>query len=342
MNTIDAALDERIRAFAASVRAHLDDLPAEDAEDITAGLVADLLEKAADNDGVIDLDDPAGYAAELRAAAGLPARGSGRSRVPFGVQWERWRAETSANVRSSRFGAWLLDLFVALRPVWWMLRGAGLYAVLIVVTGSIGNGFWPKTLLGWLILGALTLVSVQWGRDRWVPKGFLLHIRTIASVIAAIALPFTVVWMVTPQSQYVSDEYYAPHGLLLDGVQVGNIFAYDADGNPIEDVQLFTGKGTPLNLYGADEPDYGWLDDSELLTVPLRDFRDQPIWNVYPLQVATLEEETGEPDASTLERAMPPFDRATAVSSDRPTPSSSPGAPEETEPPTDPVQTPAP
>ena len=105
MNTIDASLDERIRAFATAVRAQLDDLPAEDAEDIAVGLVADLLEKAADNDGAIDLDDPAGYAEELRTAAGLPPRSEHGHRIPSARECARapWRwSRRSAAAGSAR------------------------------------------------------------------------------------------------------------------------------------------------------------------------------------------------------------------------------------------------
>ncbi|MGW8482645.1 hypothetical protein ACWGJP_05860 [Microbacterium sp. NPDC055903] len=330
MNTTDASLDERIRAFAAAVRAQLDDLPAEDADDITAGLAADLADAAADDPAAIDLDDPTGYAAELRAAAGLPPRGERPARLPVSTRVKQRLASLNATMRESRFGAWLLDLLLALRPVWWVLRGLSVYGIIQAITGSLAAGFWPSSPLGVLLLGAIVLVSIQWGRDRWLPKNALRHARTVVSVIAVIALPFTTVWMVSQQVQYVSDEYYAPDGLLLDGVQVGNIFAYDADGELIPDVQLYTGKGTPLNLNGASSGDfdYGWLDDSESITVPLRDARGQAIWNVYPLQQATLGDD-GEIDESTLAPAPAPFVRAPGLreasdAEEQPTPSPTP------------------
>ncbi|WP_243228457.1 hypothetical protein [Microbacterium sp. CIAB417] len=334
MNTIDASLDERIRAFATAVRAQLDDLPAEDAEDIAVGLVADLVEKAADNDGAIDLDDPAGYAEELRTAAGLPPRSEHGHRIPLRARVRSRAVATVTAIRGSRFGAWVLDLLIALRPVWWVLRGASLYGLLLWFTGNGHAGFWPTGLPGWMILAALTLISVQWGRGRWLPRNALRHIRTIVSIVAAVALPFMFVWMVSAQTQYVDEGYYPPAGLLLDGVQVGNIFAYDAEGNPLQDVQLFTGKGTPLNLHGADTSDYGWQDDREEVTVPLRDFRDQPIWNVYPLREAHLNDR-GEVDEDSLAPAPAPFGKATAIESGHPTPEPTPStSPEPAETPT--------
>lgn len=333
MNTIDASLDERIRAFAAAVRGHLDDLPGEDAEDITVGLVADLTEKAADNDGAIDLDDPAGYAEELRGAAGLPPRSDKKVRHPLGTRVRSRLGALATDIHSSRFGAWMLDLLIALRPVWWVLRAAAIYGVLLAITGQGYGSYWPRSLPGWGLLAALTLVSVQWGRGRWLPKNALRHMRTIVSIVAAVALPFVFVWMVSTQTEYIDEGYYPPSGLLLDGVQVGNIFVYDAEGKPLQDVQLFTGKGTPLNLHGPDTGDYGWQDDRPEVTVPLHDFRGQPIWNVYPLQEGQLTD-MGELDEDSVGPAPAPFGQATAIESGDPTPTPTPTPPGPTPEPT--------
>ncbi|MFB7249507.1 hypothetical protein [Microbacterium sp. NPDC056234] len=129
-----------------------------------------------------------------------------------------------------------------------------------------------------------------------------------------------------------------PANCSLDGVQVGNIFAYDAEGKPIQDVQLFTGKGTPLNLHDPESGDYGWQDGSDKVTVPLRDFRGQPIWNVYPLPEAELND-MGEVDEDSVTPARAPFGQATAIDSEstKPTPSPAPETPAP-----EPTTTPAP
>lgn len=51
-------------------------------------------------------------------------------RGPIGVTKTPWHERIAAvagrgvgRIRSSTFGAWLLDLLLALRPVWWVLRG---------------------------------------------------------------------------------------------------------------------------------------------------------------------------------------------------------------------------
>ena len=56
-----------IASFAASVRAELADLPAEEVEELTEGLEADLAE-AFREDLARELGDPSAYAAELRTA----------------------------------------------------------------------------------------------------------------------------------------------------------------------------------------------------------------------------------------------------------------------------------
>jgi hypothetical protein len=147
------------------------------------------------------------------------------------------RRAVADGMRRSAFGAWMLDLLVALRPVWWVLRGFGLYAVVNALLGSMSLG------VGWPVLVAITLVSIQWGRDRWLPKNALRHMRTVASVAAVIALPFALGSVLSPQVEYVEGGYYEQPGLVLDGTQVGNIFAYDEDGEPIERVQLSVRRG---------------------------------------------------------------------------------------------------
>ena len=66
---------EDVRAYVPAVRAWLADLPADEVEELTAGMEADLAERAAESGGPLGglLGQPEAYAAELRSAAGLPA-----------------------------------------------------------------------------------------------------------------------------------------------------------------------------------------------------------------------------------------------------------------------------
>jgi len=358
MNDTAVTLDEQIRSFAAAVRAHLDDLPADELDEIVSGLAADLTDQAADNDGVLDVGDPAAYAEELRTAAGLPPRTETRRRAPLGARIRGWRDRTAQGIRRSAIGAWVLDLLLVLRPVWWVLRGYGIYVVVLaVIITKVGNGgaldHWmiPDTALEWGAVAVLAVVSVQWGRGQWLPKNALRHIRTVSSVVALIALVMTLPAAFTPRVEYVGDEYGLQSGLRLDGVQINNIFAFDAEGNPIDQVQLFTGKGTPLNLYGANGGqviytdanvaiEVGPQDDGLQVTIPVDDYRGKPIWNIYPLDETDLDIDTYQPDLSTIKRPEPPFQKAPSIDAANPTPSPTPSPADEAAP--SPTETPAP
>ena len=74
-----------VAAFVAQVRARLGDLTEEEREELLGGLEADLAERLAEGEAA--LGDPAAYAAELRAAAGLEARPRGWAvRRPAGTR----------------------------------------------------------------------------------------------------------------------------------------------------------------------------------------------------------------------------------------------------------------
>ncbi|WP_314648248.1 hypothetical protein [uncultured Microbacterium sp.] len=355
MNDTRVSLDEQIRSFAAAVRTHLDDLPEDELDEIMTGLGADLAEQAADNDGVLDLGDPGAYAEELRSAAGLPPRGAPDHELPVAERFAAWRRRTTDSMRRSVFGAWLLDLAVTLRPVWWVLRGYGFFVVLrFFIAPGANSAHWmvPDSALEWLVILVLALVSVQWGRGLWLPRNPLRHIRTVFSVVAGLALLMAIPSLLSPRVEYVYDEYPNDSGLLLDGVQVGNIFAYDADGQPLEQVQLYTDKGTPLNLYGENgwysatagdaAAPYGLKPDGTMVTIPGEDFRGRPLWNVYPLDEAEADEMTLQPRRSTAERPLPPFLRAPGVGEATPTPTPEAPAPGATPDAPAPVETPVP
>lgn len=351
MNGTDLSIDERIRSFASSVRGHLDDLPSDELDEIIGGLVADLTDQAADNEGTLDLGDPAEYAAELRAAAGLPPRDARAQRASLGVRLRAWRSRTAVRIRLSPVGAWLLDLLIALRPVWWVLRGYGVYVVLLflITFGRPRNDqlIVPDSFIEWGAVAVLVIVSVQWGRGDWLPGKALRHVRTVASILAVIALIPAIPIALSPRTEYVyASESVGIPGLALDGVQINNIFAYDADGNPIDHVQLFTGKGTPLNLYGeaggeilfsedGEQSEFGIHDTGTHASVPSKDYRGRPVWNIYPLDEAPWDPMTAQPDLDAAEQPAPPFPLAPSIDAAGPTPSPTPT-------PSQPVETPAP
>lgn len=302
---------QRAEAFAAEVRSHLGDLPADELDDLLDGLGADLAERLNDGD---ELGDAAGYAEELRQAAGLPPRDpNGPPRVTlsdrFASARERsahWFAETPA-----RRG--LRDFAVSLRPLWWVLRAVIVaWVALNILNHPLVNGL-PVSPLSILFTLGLIVVSVQWGRGRWLPFPWLRVIRTVAN-IAAIVLLLPFLWSnwanaTTPNIDYIYEEANT-QGIVSNGDQVTNIFAYDCEGNPLPAVRLYDQQGNPLSTLGPDslEPPETWNEEGFLTERhgfnPLA--KDAEAWNVFPLSAAHLSEETGE--EGTMGPAIPPRD----------------------------------
>ena len=280
-----------VAAFAASVRAELADLPPDELDELTDGLEADLSERLDEApDAAAGLGDPVAYAQELRAAAGYPPR-SARSHLggtlpdlrslPNELR-RRWDAHLARH-------AWLrtiVDFLVALRPVWWVFRGIAVYVMAISWLGLAYNGgtWWP-------IAVAAVVLSVQLGRGRMLGRTWVRWVLRAVSVIVIIAAPFILQRALDTWSNagYYENAYYemndvgySPQGITNNGVQVDNIFAYDAQGNPIDQVQLFDQAGQPLNL--TWDPAQQWWDgmDGSML-VPSGDVPGRAGWNVYPL-----------------------------------------------------------
>lgn len=152
--TDHALVLDRVTAYAAAVRAHLDDLPPEQLEDLTDGLEADLAEAledplapAAAGDHVLDLTrrfgPAAAYADELRAAAGVSPRSGGRRRrlvaLRDGVVAVHRRATGSARrvvapLLAVPLVRWLVDQAVAMRPLWWVVRGWAVYVIVVGIS----------------------------------------------------------------------------------------------------------------------------------------------------------------------------------------------------------------
>lgn len=343
MNATAPALDNRIAAFAAAVRAELSDLPVDDVDDLVDGLDADLAEQASESDD-FELPDPVAYAAELRSAAGLPEKTTDAATLRPSL-WARIAASVVAlghGIRSSRAGAWIVDLLVALRPVWWIARGWVLYALLAIALGSWDTifGFPGRNTGGWLLLGALVLLSIQWGRGQWMAVRGLRVVRTAASVVAAVALLFAVPATVVSAQHAVGAAYDSwttvedpTPGLAVDGTRVRNIFAYDAAGNPIEGVQLFDQDGRPLNTVGRiDDHSMRWdeyfFGGGGPAPVPITAPGRAPVWNVYPLRELAPNAAFDDSGAPNTEQAVTPafpFAEVPAIHTARqPTPTSTP------------------
>ncbi|MDP9026421.1 MAG: hypothetical protein M3N46_02545, partial [Actinomycetota bacterium] len=244
-----------VTAFAAAVRAALADLPEDEVDELTDGLEADLTERIADG-GVEggDLGDPVRYAEELRVAAGLPNLAPRRARsywvrIPVLVAAE-WRALVGRYPLLSQIAQFL----VSLRPVWWIFRAAAVTWVLLILFG--GYLFAPISGPFVLLFVAMVVLSVQFGRGKWLPFAWMRGLLLAGNILLAISVPFVLAGVVTSinNTAYAAADSNQPtsesSGLQLDGAQVSNVFAYDAQGNPLSQVQLFDQDGKPLNLVG--------------------------------------------------------------------------------------------
>ncbi|MEO5709271.1 MAG: hypothetical protein ABIQ59_05575 [Nocardioidaceae bacterium] len=315
MNEDTVKLDTRpeVTAFVAAVRGRLADLTEEEREELLGGLEADLSERLAE--GVSehggDLGDPAAYAAELRAAAGLEARPRRwkvrRPGKPFPEevtsllddirrQWDRLTARHPWGVEGSRVAA-------ALRPAWWVLRawlavelldlGLGPSEYLTVVP-SLGNQVvGVAVLLVAVAVSALVGTGRLWvdvhAPEQWLGRLVLLALNTFAIVIA---LPlvlggFPGAWdshRLSNGSIYNDGRQSFPPGLRDGNHLVRNVFAYDAQGNLLTGVQLYDQKGRPLAV--NQDPYLGSYRDagSTVRTYPWFN-GDQKLFNVFPLPV---------------------------------------------------------
>lgn len=323
-----------IVAFARGVRAALADLPAEEVDDLTDGLEADLAESLAE-DLRRTLPDPVAYAAELRLAAGLPGPGGRRgTRGDLGDLARTARERLTAVTESNPALASVVELVSELRPVWWFVRAwvaTWLMAAFFGMERSFGfDGAW------WVVLVGLAVVSVQWGRGRW---GFPARreLVQVGNVVAALALlpvlTAAMSWGSVSGGDYESgyqaglDSGYGESGsaLQLDGEPVSNLYAYDAAGQPLTGVQLFDQAGRPIDPFGLAPGDGQPCTDDECssLFVPSLLATGQSVYNVFPLSAVAgaVDENTGQnaPAVGATAAAPPaPFVQVPAVQAAQP------------------------
>lgn len=244
---------EAVRGYVGAVRAHLSDLPVEDADDLTSGLEADLAERAAELPAGADLaaafGAPQAYAAELRSAAGLPPFVAPPSAGQPGLlrRFELWlRAR-----RDETFTRW--PWLRELRPLWWLLRGFVLgFLPAFVYFGGRSAGY----VLG--LLGAV--LSFVWSRkDDPAPSSTRNRIILNANVVAlllllpvlASALYGPVQYVDVPAVQSGPATGGDSSGVWVNGEPASNLYAYDAEGNRIDRVRLFNQYGQAVAI-GSD------------------------------------------------------------------------------------------
>lgn len=326
-----------VGAFARAVRAELADLPALEVEELTEGLEADLTERLAEDGS--DLGDPVAYAAELRASAGLQARAPESAALSLRRSLETKARDAVTSLRAKPATSALLDFLVALRPVWWVLRGWIVFGLLIVLVKQDWP-FFPRGLLEFILWAGVIAVSVQWGRGRWLGTGRTgKGLKYATSVVAAVLLlPLALVSFdsvnraLYNQSygyDYVSADSAISEGLSLDGQNVSNVFAYDCSGQPLHNVQLFSENGTKLsvNPFGDGYSSYSEKEEqAEIYGLPSQFVAGSEGWNVFPLDATLMDPYEDEDTDPGRVQAPLPFETVQPLLSD-----CTPAAPKETE-----------
>lgn len=249
-----------VKAYLSAVRARLDDLPAEECDDLLADVEPSILESAEESDAPVELrlGPPHSFADELRAAAGLPPRadlGGGPRRRGL---IERL-ADAGASFATSPRTAWLRDL----APLWWVFRGlvvGGLFE--IVYDRSVLAGPAPDSDL--LLVVAVTLLAVALS----VAAGLRRPRRSSALILVNVvlvlaALPVTVQALGKAKDAAFNDRVVVapasgqvapPAGLTYEGAPVVNVYAFDRRGRLLRDVRLYSQDRQPLDL-GAEAED---------------------------------------------------------------------------------------
>lgn len=240
-------------AFLDAVRQELADLPADERTELLEDLEQHLLAVQAEGDErslTTRLGTAADYAAELRAAAGLPPRESlVRRRRSLPVRRKLTQLLASPSVREVR------GFLPTLLPAWWVLRG---YLVVLLpclwnISGSrdfpVPAPLGSKALGVAAVLGAVVL-SVTIGRRRLPrPVTVLIAVLDLALAVAALGIlrdaPHRlavrrVVHVATPDPSYRFSPLITQRGPVTD------IYPYAADGTPLTGVLLYDQDGRPL------------------------------------------------------------------------------------------------
>lgn len=240
-----------VQSFVASVRAELADLSPEDLDELTSGLEADLAERLEDSPSDPSvLADPVGYAAELRAAAGLPPRGGPVPRAAsggvFSALGSAWRALWGRYVTLVRTHSWLRDAIHG----WWVLRGL-LIGVFLAQTVFFHSG-----RLG-VLAGFVVALAASWWLARRAPRARGLVIVRLGAALAAgfaalalvasgwMSLPLPEIW---PSNEPSSGTYVPEPGMYLDGAHLSNLFVYGPDGRRIDGARIYSQDGSQLSL----------------------------------------------------------------------------------------------
>ena len=287
MSTLTTAPE--VTRYLEEVRRHLADLPAEERDGLMEDLEDHLANVAAEHGLPLErrLGEPAAFAAELRASAGLdgPTPTSGR-------RWGPVRAVAGSLATSptwQRVRAFLPEL----RPGWWVLRGYLAVAVLAVIgdgrdalrtfpfPGLGGNAFLGLLAVAVAVPASVSLgrPAIEAGRRRWLDRavtalvglGCFVGLGAVQSGAAAVSYPVEQHYVRGAGGNYLHD---------AEGRPITNIYAYDSAGKLLDGVLLYDQAGRPV-----DDVSPVTENGHRLETRYRLDANGAPIRNAYPLDV---------------------------------------------------------
>jgi hypothetical protein len=247
------ALTPEGEAFLARVRDELADLPPDERDELLEDIESHLAEVA--GEGGVGLAARLGsaeeFAQELRNSAGLPPRAA----TAFS-RLDRCRSWIDGSMR------WIGSLREQFRAVhiWWVVRGSLLAVAVAVVIGQLGDNYAWGHAHAWLphaglrgegaavALAAFVILSLGLGRLAAGGRGG--HVDRAASAVALIAIVPAAWHLDSPPRAPIYSTVPSPNmlGLRFNGTPVGNIFPFDASGQPLDDVLLYRSNGQALNV----------------------------------------------------------------------------------------------
>ncbi|MDR2348377.1 MAG: hypothetical protein LBD90_07175 [Bifidobacteriaceae bacterium] len=282
------------------------DLPPRSAATATAEIAGAGAEAAATpalTAATVEIDLGAGTWADGIGQGAPPA---GEPRPPRRTLGEAW-GDAGANWGDRRWWRALAWLGRYLRPVWWALRGLIVaWMATYWLDGVLRHPVVQVIVFCAAVGASLAAGRVDWGRRPAAQRVGMALVNALA-VIAAVGLIESGSMRLGYFDPWASGEaasgdqaaewWNCGAALCLDGQVVTNIYAFDAEGNSIEGVQLFDQSGNPLNLLsddlgwgggapGADQGLWGayTTEDGDFYVVtPYRSAAGDPLWNVYPL-----------------------------------------------------------
>jgi YD repeat-containing protein len=285
MTTATPTVNDRVRDFVAAVGEHFADLPGAERDELLTDLEQHLTELAAEAPDVLETEiaDPAAYAAELRAGAGL----SDRTKEPGPIA--RLTTATRDRVRRVLDHPRLTplhELLPTLRPAWWIVRGWAPVVILAMMLQG-GTEHWSRHIIipGRNLAGLVAVVaavgfSVRAGMAG-VDEGRAWRVVNRVAAVAALGVVWVALTATPGQTIYVETYgFESPSGQLLthpDGEGITNLYVYDAEGRLLRDVFVFDGSGRSVEI-GSDTDDwYGIRSELRL------DADGSVIGNHYPI-----------------------------------------------------------